>query len=108
VVSVAYHPVVKGRAVELHRDSSIDIEADGLRGRSALMMRAVFTKMFPKERPWQVIPANVLEDQRLADLGVTQLVLRDGWIGLSIGPTRKESTRVETAAKDQARTGNLY
>lgn len=88
VVNVTYMPKVDGRSIDLVRDGTVSIEGDGLRGRSYLAIRAVFAKMFPKQRPWETVPDSVLQDERLADLGITQFVIRDGWIGVSVGPKR--------------------
>jgi len=103
LVRAVYRPKVESHSVELVRDGNIDIEGEGLRGRSNLAMRAVFSKIFPKERPWLLVPPKMFEDPRLADIGVTQFVLRDGWMGASIGPRRKEASTLETVARDTVR-----
>ena len=34
----------------------------------------------------RLVPDNIVQDPRLADLAVTQTLIDDGWIGISIGP----------------------
>jgi hypothetical protein len=102
-VRAVYRPKVELHSVELVRDGNIEIEGEGLRGRSNLAMRAVFSKIFPKERPWMLVAPKVFEDARLADMGVTQFVIRDGWMGASIGPRRKEQSALETVGPGDGR-----
>lgn len=68
----------------------IDLEAST---RGQIAVRSVFSKMFSRERRWHLLPARLVANPQLADLEVTQFVLRDGWIGLAMGPRRAGAHR---------------
>jgi hypothetical protein len=44
-----------------------------------------------------VTPVVFLKDARLAQCGVTQFVIDDGWIGLAFGPVRSSASPVVAA-----------
>ena len=87
IVQVTYTPVVSRDGLQFQRDGNVSLEGDGSRGRTSIAMRAVFNKMFPKERPWELIPASTLADPRLAGVSISHFLLRDGWLSLSLSPT---------------------
>ncbi|HEY6565267.1 MAG TPA: hypothetical protein VIY86_12265, partial [Pirellulaceae bacterium] len=57
--------------------------------------RCIFTRVFSKNRPIEIIHSDLSADQRLADLRIQPLVVRDGWVGLSV----LEEPRVERTAR---------
>ena len=92
-----------GRSAELVREEAVQIAATtGLRSR--LMLRAIFSKAFSRNRPFVLIPQSWLDDPRLNDLLVTQFVVRDGWIGISIG---QQGDSQQMAAQPGMRTSAL-
>jgi hypothetical protein len=85
IVHAYYVPVVNGLSAELVRDGALGIE-----GRISATERArlysVFNEVLGAERRLPIMQLSDPADQQLAGLMITQLVLEDGWIGLSIGP----------------------
>lgn len=85
-VRVFYQPRVDGRSVQLVRDGILHLIGSRLRTSSQIALRGVFARTFPKRRPINLIPEELVADPRLADLAVTQFVIADGWIGAALGP----------------------
>lgn len=87
-VQTSYRPQLDGRRAELVRDGVVCLIGEGLNMRSQIALRGIFSKTFSKQRPLVLTPDPMLEDPRLAGMGVTQLILEDGWVGLALGPER--------------------
>jgi hypothetical protein len=83
-VHAFYRPETDGMTVQLVRDESIRLAGRDLGFGDQLVLRSVFSKVFSKNRPLPLIPAKAAADPRLAGLEINQLVIEDGWIGLSI------------------------
>jgi hypothetical protein len=63
------------------------IELRGYLGfRDRLPLRAIFTAMLARERPLTIIDPEITRDPRLADVHVSQFIIRDGWIGVALSP----------------------
>ena len=83
-VSVWYRPERNGLTVKLVRDGYISIA-----GRTRkLALRAIFAKVFSKARPVTLLDLEGLQESRRRGLHVAQCVIRDGWIGAAVGPSR--------------------
>ncbi|MCA9246317.1 MAG: hypothetical protein KDA42_04350 [Planctomycetales bacterium] len=89
-----YQPQVRGMHTELARKDSIRLQGEHLNMRDQIVLRGVFSKVFSRNRPWQVIDAAKARDPRLSQMQVTELVLEDGWLGLSIGPLERASSNI--------------
>jgi hypothetical protein len=77
--------VINGLTAELVRDGGLGIEGSvGAADRARL--HNVFKVVLAEDRALPIFrPANP-HDPRLAGLMITQLVLEDGWLGVSVGP----------------------
>ncbi|MHB8969539.1 MAG: hypothetical protein ACYC3X_00460 [Pirellulaceae bacterium] len=87
-VRTSYLPELEGLHVRLVRDDIIRLK--GRQGRRLAMrdqvaLRGIFCKVLSQHPDVDLLGNILIRDRRLHDLHVTQLVLRDGWIGLSIG-----------------------
>lgn len=87
-VSAVYRPETDGLSVRLVRDGVVELDAGDLSTRSQIALRGIFSKTFSKNRPWELTPEDFTSNPRMAGLAVTQFVVRDGWIGLALGPDR--------------------
>ncbi len=88
-VSARYKPSVKGLDAELYRDGIVELKSQKrLPMRDQVALRGIFSKVFSKNRNIALMPESFSKDNRLADLQFTQFVIRDGWIGISIGKQR--------------------
>jgi hypothetical protein len=86
VVRAVYKCEVDGLSANLVRDGHIRISGPGMSMRDRLPARAIFNKVFSINRPLPLIPAGLGEHPAMTGLAISQLELRDGWIGLAIGP----------------------
>ena len=88
-VRVFYRPESSGLHAELVRDGTIQLIGYGLGAKGQVALRGIFSKMFSKERRWNLVPEQLADDTRLDAYEVTQLVIDDGWIGLALGPRQR-------------------
>ncbi len=86
VVHAFYVPVVDGLKAEFARDGGLGIEGRLSSGDRAVLHN-VFKEVFSEERRLPVVKLDNPDDQRLAGLMITQLVMEDGWLGIAVGPT---------------------
>jgi hypothetical protein len=94
-VHAFYVPAISGLEAEFVRDGALGIEGRIRTGERAAM-HAVFSKVLTEDRKLPIVRLNDPNDERLAGLMITQLVLEDGWIGLAIGPSSAERTAQRT------------
>ena len=83
-VEADYAPVVEGLRVELVRTGGVRLRGTKLGIRDQIALRSIFTKFFTPNRRLPLTLPNLDDDPRLESSSVTQCVLRDGWIGISI------------------------
>ncbi len=93
IMSRAYYcPEATGMTARLARDGHIELSGDRLRFRDQLALRAIFAKVFSERRALDLIPPRLARNPKLDGCELTQLTIRDGWIGLAIGPVRAPRT----------------
>ncbi len=85
-VQAFYGPKTQGLSAELVRDGVIQLSGDRLPLGSQIALRGIFVRIFARRRPWDLVPAPIAENPKLAGLEVTQFAIDDGWIGLALGP----------------------
>jgi hypothetical protein len=89
VLHAFYVPVVNGLKAELVREGALGFEGRLSSGERA-RLHNVFNSVLPPERRLPIVRLDDADDQRLAGLMITQLVLEDGWLGVSVGPESSE------------------
>lgn len=100
-VRASYRPDIQGLHVRLVRDDYVRIKGRRSIG-DQVALRGVFSKVLAQHPPIDLLGNVLVRDERLHDLRVTQCVVRDGWIGLSIGPGSPAKDRVADMAVDLA------
>jgi|GEM_PF-1457844 len=86
VVRALYKCEVDGMSASLVRDGHLRISGPGMSMRDRLPARAIFNKVFSTRRPLPLVPPALGQHPAMSGLVISQLELRDGWIGLAIGP----------------------
>jgi hypothetical protein len=86
VVRAVYKCEVDGMSASLVRDGHLRISGPGMSMRDRLPVRAIFNKVFSTHRPLPLVPKTLGQNPAMSGLAITQLELRDGWMGLAIGP----------------------
>ncbi|HEY2881218.1 MAG TPA: hypothetical protein VGJ15_02265 [Pirellulales bacterium] len=90
-ITATYDPQLDHLHARLVRQGAIELGGETYKGQPELALRGIFAKVLPREKPLDLIPPFVTENAELADLGVTQCTVEDGWIGLAIGPMRNST-----------------
>jgi hypothetical protein len=93
LVTANYEPQIEDLHVRLVRQGPIELGGDGAKGQPELALRGIFSKLFPRERSFELIPAAIADNRNLSDLCISQCVVEDGWLALSLGPQRDNSDR---------------
>jgi hypothetical protein len=96
VVRAVYKCEVDGMSASLVRYGHLRISGPGMSMRDRLPARAIFNKVFSTRRPLPLVPPALGQHPAMTGLAISQLELRDGWIGLAIGPATGD--RVATNA----------
>ena len=99
-VRVYYRPRVNGLDVRFARDGTVQLRGEHFGHEPQIALRGIFSKVFSHDRELTFIDPRVIGDPRLVGLNVTQCVLTDGWIGLSLGRG--------TPAQARRRVNRLY
>ena len=99
VASVTYRPKAADPQLFLEREGPVHIGGPGRQGRAEIALRAVFGKIFPKERPLPLLPEAFVTDPKLADLKVLQAAATDGWLAISVGERPPATARATAPAK---------
>ena len=98
VANVAYRPTVTGLQVFLERDGVVQLSGENQRGRLEIALRAIFSKVFPKERSLAVLPDRVVANPRMQGLSVIEAAVSDGWFAVSLGATEAPKQPIPAAA----------
>lgn len=89
-VHAFFRPEVSGLDMKLVRDGTLQFSGAHLRTGPRMVLHSVFGKLLPKDQEVPVLMAQLGEDPRFAGLMITQLVIDDGWVAVSLGPERPD------------------
>jgi hypothetical protein len=95
-VHAFFRPVIQGLEVNFVRDGGLQFEGAHLRTGPRLVLHSVFGKLLRPDQQVPLLAAKLGEDARLDGLMVTQLVIDDGWLALSVGPETPDRTAWRT------------
>jgi hypothetical protein len=99
-VHAFFRPVVEGIEIKLVRDGTLQFAGAHLRTGPRLVLHSVFGKLLPKDQELPVLAAPLRDDPRFAGLMVTQLVIDDGWLAVSLGPATPSRVAWRTRGAD--------
>ena len=60
---------------------------------SQMILRGVFAHALSRKTPWELMPEKIVDQPKLQNAAITQFVIDDGWIGLSLGPKPSSTAR---------------
>jgi hypothetical protein len=86
VVRARYRPIVEGLQVKLVRSGVLELSGDRLDFRQQIALRAIFSKVFSESRALTLLKDELLDDPRVQGLAVGQIVMNQGWLGVSLVP----------------------
>ncbi len=62
----------------------------------------MFSKLLSKSHQLKLVPDDLADDTRLADMAITQTKIANGWIGVAMGPRPAEvAATADAAARPQ-------
>jgi len=85
-VTATYRPETSPGGPQLVRAGIVHLQGARLRTRQQIILRGVFAKLFPRNRPISLFRRPLDQDPRFRGLEVGQFVIDDGWLGLALGP----------------------
>ncbi len=88
-VTVNYEPQIEDLHVRLVRQGPVELSGEA-QGQPDIALRGAFSKLFPREKSFELIPRAIADNRNLGDLRISQCVVEDGWIALSLGPQRDD------------------
>jgi hypothetical protein len=92
-VRVRYLPAPAGTDADLVRDEYVELVGKRLHFRDQVALRSIFSRVFPRSRPIDLLSHQLRTDRRLQGLAVTQMTIDDGWIGVAVGTAPQVARR---------------
>jgi hypothetical protein len=102
VIRAQFKPQVIDGQTYLVRDGIVRLSGSQLRTTAQISLRTVCAKVFPDDMKVRLWPDDLRNDERFADLDIEQIDIRDGWLGLSIGPRPALSAAASAPASPAA------
>lgn len=102
VIRAQFKPQVVDGRTYLVRDGVVRLSGPQLRTTAQISLRTVCSKVFPDDMKVRLWPEDLRTDERFADLDIEQIDIRDGWLGLAVGPRRELSAAAPAAANAAA------
>ena len=81
------------------RDGVVELAGSKLRLGDQIALRGIFSKVFSKNRPVNIINKQLTRHPKMRDLQVTQFTIENGWIGIALGPQRGTNIHPEVARR---------
>ena len=85
VVEAPYTVEAGPMAVYVYRKSPVHLSGK-ISASQQIGVRGVFSKVFPKTEMKNILPEKFIQDPRFTNLDLDQLIVQDGWLGVSFGP----------------------
>jgi len=85
----------EGNRAYLVRQNAIRLEGKKLRTRDQIALRGVFSKVLSRGNEIPLVPKKVTENPRMEDVVITQKQIRDGWIGIALGPRGPQTANLQ-------------
>jgi len=102
-VTATYRPKTSLRGPQLVRAGIVHLQGARLRTRQQIILRGVFAKLFPRNRPISLFRRPLDQDARFRGLEVGQFVIDGGWLGLTLCPVDSTVALSRDAARAMRR-----
>ena len=103
-VEVSYYVDFQGPVPALVRGESVALSGRPLGFRERMALQGVFAKVFPKDKRLPLAVGALSNDPRFAGLALSQIVMQDGWLGVSLADLRESVAKKDTALPAGVRT----
>jgi hypothetical protein len=84
VIKVGYKFVPNGLGVELVQDGVVSVDGYRMSAGKRLPLRGIFCRVFATRQVVPLIQPELTSDPRTAGIAISQIVLKDGWLGLAV------------------------
>ena len=99
-IHVPYRVETQGFQAEVYRDGVVRLIGK-MKLPQQIAVRGVFSKAFPKDAVTRVMPERILQDPRFSMFTISQCVMQDGWIGISVSETPVGAPRTVVRAEQE-------
>lgn len=100
IIRTSYLPTVDGLKAELTRDGVISVDGQRLAIRDKVPLRAIFSRVFSNRSTIPMVSDELLSDPRAVGLAVSQLELRDGWLGIAVSESQSPHVALVKAQQE--------
>jgi hypothetical protein len=83
-ITVFYKPHREGMRLEFARDGAIELSGEGYKGRTEIVLRGIFAKVFSHRRKLTFDPAMENPSPALATLAFSSALVDNGWISITV------------------------
>ena len=83
-VQAFYRPEVQGCSAQLAREGVVRL-IGRLNTGAQIALRGIFSRALSKNSALDLVPSQIVKEPKLSNAAITQFVIEDGWIGVSIG-----------------------
>ncbi|MBX7075555.1 MAG: hypothetical protein K1X71_20630 [Pirellulales bacterium] len=87
-VRVYYRPDETSPTGDLVRDGVVQLIGNRITLRGQIALRGIFSKTFPREKRFSLLPKRFQENKELQSIRVTQIELNDGWLAIALAEPR--------------------
>ena len=94
-----YRPEIDGCSALLVRDGVIQLIGKRLTIGSQIALRGIFSSVLSKDTPLKLVDNPTVRHQKLQGAEISQFVIEDGWIGISLHKKPSIAARLESASK---------
>jgi hypothetical protein len=99
-IRTSYLPTVDGLKAELTRDGVISVDGQRLAIRDKVPLRAIFSRVFSNRSTIPMVSDELLVDPRATGLAVSQLEMRDGWLGIAVSESQSPHVALVKAQQE--------
>ena len=93
-VSSVYVPNVNGTKIQLvQAKPGLHLKGKKLKLRDQLAIRTIFEALFKEQYEFSAIPEKIATQLKGVNLGISQLVVENGWAGLSVSESNSSANR---------------
>jgi hypothetical protein len=100
-----YRPQIDGLRLEFVRDGAVELVSEEHRGRTEIVLRGIFNKVFSSKRKLKIEPAINPQNEALARLEFSSAVVENGWVSVTVaeGQMGRHSLNVSSDVSADAR-----
>jgi hypothetical protein len=88
-ITVFYRPHVEGLRLEFAREGAIELSGEAYKGRTEVVLRGIFAKVFSHRRKLTFDPTTDNPNPALATLAFSSALVDNGWISITVADAKR-------------------